>query len=147
MESSATPDANARRVAALRTPSGLGSLLSVMAGGEPESLRMLCGDADFGTAMLERYAVVPGFFNPRVLLPLDGSEAALGAALAQHASGAASPVVRAAARGLHLANRLGLAQSFLRHRIPVVTGTPDRPATRLTAKRARVGKRGAVRGI
>src|SRR3546814_8721591 len=74
MESSATPDANARRVAALRTPSGLGSLLSVMAGGEPESLRMLCGDADFGTAMLERYAVVPGFFNPRVLLPLRSEE-------------------------------------------------------------------------
>src|SRR3546814_2815085 len=97
-----------------------------MAEGEPESLRMLCGDADFGTAMLERYAVVPGFFNPRVLLPLDGSEAALGAALAQHASGAASPVARAAARGLHLANRLGLAQSFLRRRTTVGTGAPAR---------------------
>src|SRR3546814_20835900 len=103
MESSATPDANARRAAALRTPSGLGSLLSVMAGGEPKSLRMLCGDADFGAAMLERYAVVPGYFNPRVLLPLDGREAALGAALAHNASGAASPFVSAAARRLPLA--------------------------------------------
>src|SRR3546814_2226665 len=92
--------------------------------------------------MLERYAVVPGFFNPRVLLPLGGSEAALGAALAQHASGAASPVVRAAARGLHLANRLGLAQSFLRHRITVVTGAPDRHETRLheRSEERRVGK-------
>src|SRR3546814_20946284 len=80
MESSATPDANARRVAALRTPSGLGSLPSVMAGGEPESLRMLCGDADFGTAMLARYAVVPGLLNPLVLLPLDGIDTALGLA-------------------------------------------------------------------
>ncbi|HEY9549253.1 MAG TPA: hypothetical protein VIR45_07105, partial [Kiloniellaceae bacterium] len=47
------------------------------------------------------------------------------------ASGAASPFVRAAARSLHLANRLGLAQPFLRHRLTVVTDAPDRHETRL----------------
>ena len=122
-------DANAVRAAALRTPTGLGALLNVMAGGEPEGLRMVCGD--LGDGMVERYALVPGYFNPRVLLPLDGGEAALGAALAQHAAGAASPFVRVAARGLHLANRVGLARPFLRHRVTIVAGGPNRHETRL----------------
>lgn len=124
------PYENARR-AALQVPPGFGSLLSVMAGGEPESLRMLRGDADLNGTMLERYAVVPDFVNPRVLLPLCGSEAALGVALAQHASGAASPFVRVAARGLHLANRMGLAPLLLRHRVTVAGSGADQRETRL----------------
>jgi hypothetical protein len=75
--------------------------------------------------------VVPSFLNPRVLLPLDGTGAALGAALAQHVAGAASPFVRAAARGLQLANRVGLARPFLRDRLTIAAAGPGRHETQL----------------
>jgi hypothetical protein len=92
---------------------------------------MRCGEDGRGGPVLERYAVVPSFFNPRVLLPLDGTGAALGAALTQHVAGAASPFVRAVARGLQLANRVGLARPFLRDRLTIAAAGPGRHETQL----------------
>ena len=124
-------NAELNRTAASRTPRELDSVLRVMARGEPQSLSMRCREDGRDGPVLERYAVVPSFFNPRVLLPLDGTGAALGAALAQHVAGAASPFVRAAARGLQLANRVGLARPFLRDRLTIAAVGPGRHETQL----------------
>lgn len=124
-------NAEVNRTAASRAPRELDSVLRVMARGEPQSLIMRCGEDGGGGPVLERYAVVPSFFNPRVLLPLDATSAALGVALAQHVAGAASPFVRAAARGLQLANRVGLARPFLRDRLTIVAACLDQHETQL----------------
>src|SRR3546814_4708474 len=113
------------RSPAAAVPSALDAVLRVLAGGEPQSLRLFYGEHEDSGPMLERYAVVPSFFNPRVLLPLDGTGAVLGSALTQHVAGAASPFVRAAARCLHLANRVGLARPFLRDRLSIAAVAPS----------------------
>lgn len=111
------------------------SLVHVMSRGSPQDIRLLPGDGGGKGAwhVIERYAVAPSLSNPRALLPLDGAGAALGTALGQHVAGAASFYVRAAARGLQLANRVGLARPLLRHRVAVVSPDQGRRETELHA--------------
>ncbi|MGE5765670.1 MAG: hypothetical protein ACM35H_00675 [Bacteroidota bacterium] len=114
-----------------RVTSALDSLIHVMSRGRPQDISVQLGDGNGSDAVLERYAVVPNLENPRALLPLNGAGAALGTALGQHAAGAASPLVRAAARGLQLANLVGLARPLLRHRLTVASVDPERTETEL----------------
>jgi len=111
----------------------LAPALRVLARGETQDIALLNGDGTARDHVLERYAVVPSLSNPRVLLPLDATMAALGAALAQHAAGASSPVARAAARGLRLASQVGMVRPLLRHRIAVATVGTARRETPLHA--------------
>lgn len=101
-------------------PPDLVPALQVITGGE-----MQAGKAASGVnpvpRVLERYAVAPSFANPRVLLPLDGTRDALAAAIGQHASGAASHLLRGAARALQYVSRTGLMPLLFRDQIAITT--------------------------
>jgi hypothetical protein len=136
------------RTASSKAPSAFDPLIRVMSRDRPQDLSVQCGDGAGCHSVLERYAVVPSLQNPRALLPLDGAGAVLGTALGQHAAGAASPFVRAAARGLQLANLLGLARPLLRHRLTVASIDPERRETELHAFLGDVlGRKDFVTGV
>jgi hypothetical protein len=99
----------------------LGPAHKVLSGGRIEILNFARNGAAPESKVLERYAVVPSLANPRVLLPLDASNRAWTAILRQHATGAASPIARAAARTLGVMSRFGLMPLLLRNQVSVVT--------------------------
>lgn len=99
----------------------LSPALKVLSGGKIDIVDFARNEAAPGLKVLERYAVVPSLRNPRALLPLDASNSAWAAILLQHATGAASPIARAAARTLRVASRFGLMPLLLRNQVSVVT--------------------------
>jgi len=99
----------------------LAPALRVMSGGDSRKLELVKTGREADAAVIERYAVVPSYKDPRVLLPLEAGPAVWHAVLKQYAAGAASPIARTAAQVLGLANRLGTAPLFLRDRISIVS--------------------------
>jgi hypothetical protein len=95
--------------------------LRVLSGGDLRQIRLMRGGSEAGSRVIERYAAVPRLTDPRALLPLDATNLAWPAILGQYAAGAASPLARAAARVLGVANMVGATSVFLRDRVSVVT--------------------------
>ena len=104
--------------------------LRVLSGGRPGRLRLAMAGQDAGLPALERYAAVPSLADPRVLLPLDATQAAWRAVLAQHAAGAANPAARLAARALSFAAP-GWGSLLLRDRVTVAALRGDLAETPL----------------
>jgi len=95
--------------------------LMVLSGGDSRQIRLVRGGSESGARVIDRYAAVPRLKDPRALLPLNATNLAWPAILGQYAAGAASPLARAAARVLGVANRIGATSVFLRDRVSVVT--------------------------
>jgi hypothetical protein len=113
--------------------SQLRAAFHVLAGGEHLRLRLTPYDSHSTGSVVERYAAVPSFADPRALLPLDAAPSALRAVLRQHIAGAASPLARGAARLLYIGSHIGLLRPLLRHRILLIAPGHDLTQTPLHA--------------
>lgn len=112
--------------------------LRVMSGGGAGQLNLVRAAEAPASNVVESYAVVPRFSDPRVLMPLAATPAVWRSVLRQYAAGAASPVARAAARVLGAASWVGMTPLFLRDRVSVVTDRRDIRATPLHGFLAKV---------
>ena len=109
-----------------------------MSGGDTGQMNLVRASEAPTSNVVEQYAVVPRFGDPRVLMPLAATPAVWRAVLGQYAAGAASPVARAAARILGAASWIGMTPHLLRDRVSVVTDGRDVRATPLHGFLAKV---------
>src|SRR5437773_91515 len=85
----------------------------VISGCDTVSVSLVRPPGPNGRQLIGRYAAVPSYANPRVLVPLEATPAAMRTIMKHYSLAAASPFARAAAQALGYAGAIGIAPAFL----------------------------------